>query len=554
MKTRRFMGMLAAMMACGLMHISCLKDDNPVGTPVIEEEGYSISDEEFAAFNGKEIESGEMTTQAILEDMIEDHMDMQTYDDTIYTDYAKSELKLLADANVGTRAGEDGEPGIDKTAKLAYTTVRYTTTSVDGSQKEMSELIVWPISRILSDPSPKNLIIGCHCTITSDDQRPTNFNKLKYSTDVGMLALYASGTLLAGNCLVVIPDYEGYGVTKDSPHPYCNRDVTARQVIDGAKFAIGWMERNRNTKMKKGWKSVAVGYSQGGAVAAGVARYYLENNMTGLNLQGAVCGDGPYDPLATLKQYINDDRMYMPVAGALLLKGVVDTNEKLKALNCKYEDFVTEAFLKTGIFEWLKGKELTTDNIQARLQEHSKLYGGIKEDGSSGFTMQVWNTASKNYETYTGSYVEKNAGNWKTDASGAYSYCTVDQCLRPEVIEYFKTGSVPTGYSYEKLDALKQALSENCLTYGDKWMPSQGQTPFIFFHSTRDEVVPFCNYESVKGSWGIERIQGHPYKSNTYLHVSSGATFYTWYVNKFVYPLLKGPQPTGESEVTGIFL
>ena len=105
---------------------------------------------------------------------------------------------------------------------------------------------------------------------------------------------------------MVIPDYEGYGLTKDSPHPYCNRDVTARQVIDGAKFAIGWMERNRNTKMKKGWKSVAVGYSQGGAVAAGVARYYLENNMTGLNLQGAVCGDGPYDPLATLKQYIND--------------------------------------------------------------------------------------------------------------------------------------------------------------------------------------------------------------------------------------------------------
>ena len=543
MKTRRLMGLLAATMACGLTQISCSKGD----TPVIVEEGYSISDEEFAGFNGKVIESGEMTTRAILEDMIEDHMDMQTYDDTIYTDYAKSELKLLADANVGTRAGEDGEPGIDKTAKLAYTTVRYTTTSVDGSQKEMSELIVWPISYIFSDPSPKNLIIGCHCTITSNDQRPTNFNKLTYRTDVGMLALYAQEGLLTGNCLVVIPDYEGYGATKDSPHPYCNRDVTARQVIDGAKFAIGWMERNRNIKMKKGWKSVAVGYSQGGAVAAGVARYYLENNMTGLNLQGAVCGDGPYDPLATLKQYISDDRMYMPVAGALLLKGVVDTNKELKALGCKYEDFVTEAFLKTGIFEWLKGKDLTTDNIQARLQEHSKLNGG----SGGGFTMQVWNTQSKSYETYAGSYVEKNAGNWKTDANGAFSYCTVDQCLRPEVIEYFKTGSVPTGYSSVKLDALKQALAENCLTYGDKWMPSQGNTPFIFFHSTRDEVVPACNYESVKSVWGIDRIQGHPYESGTYLHVNSGAAFYARYVNNFVYPLLKGPQPVGESKITG---
>lgn len=543
MKTRRLMGLLAATMACGLTQISCSKGD----TPVIVEEGYSISDEEFAGFNGKVIESGEMTTRAILEDMIEDHMDMQTYDDTIYTDYATSALEQLSDANARTRAGEDGEPGSDKKLKLAYTTVRYTTTSVDGSQKEMSELIVWPISLILSDPSPKNLIIGCHCTITSNDQRPTNFNKLTYRTDVGMLALYAQGGLLAGNCLVVIPDYEGYGATKDSPHPYCNRDVTARQVIDGAKFAIGWMERNRNIKMKKGWKSVAVGYSQGGAVAAGVARYYLENNMTGLNLQGAVCGDGPYDPLATLKQYISDDRMYMPVAGALLLKGVVDTNKELKALGCKYEDFVTEAFLKTGIFEWLKGKDLTTDNIQARLQEHSKLNGG----SGGGFTMQVWNTQSKSYETYAGSHVEKNAGNWKTDANGAFSYCTVDQCLRPEVIEYFKTGSVPTGYSSVKLDALKQALAENCLTYGDKWMPSQGNTPFIFFHSTRDEVVPACNYESLKSVWGIDRIQGHPYESGTYLHVSSGAAFYARYVNNFVYPLLKGPQPAGESKITG---
>ena len=351
---------------------------------------------------------------------------------------------------------------------------------------------------------------------------------------------------------MVIPDYEGYGVTKDSPHPYCNRDVTAQQVIDGAKFAIGWMERNKNTKMEKGWKSVAVGYSQGGAVAAGVARYYMEKNMTGLNLQGAVCGDGPYDPLATLKQYICDDRLYMPVASALLLKGVVDTNKGMKALGCKYEDFVTDEFLDTGVFEWLEYKELTTDQIQARLQEHSKIKGGSKEiGGRGGFTMQVWNTKTNSYETYAGSQVEKNEGYWKTDADGAFSYCTVDQCLRPEVIEYFKMGTVPAGFSTEKLDALKKALEENCLTYGNGWMPSQGKTPFIFFHSTRDEVVPCCNYESVKNNWGIDRIQGHPYESGTYLHVSTGAALYAYYVNGFVYPLLKGPQPAGETKITG---
>lgn len=133
--------MLAATTACGLTQISCSSNDTPVEN--IPEEGYSISDAEYARFNGKVIEEGEITTQEILEDMIADHMDMQTYDDTIYTEYAKSALEQIANATARTRSGEDGSSGRDLMFKLAYTTVRYTTTSVDGSQKEMSELIVF---------------------------------------------------------------------------------------------------------------------------------------------------------------------------------------------------------------------------------------------------------------------------------------------------------------------------------------------------------------------------------------------------------------------------
>ena len=127
----------------------------------------------------------------------------------------------------------------------------------------------------------------------------------------------------------MIPDYEGYGITSKDPHPYCNRDVTAKQMIDGAKAAVVWFEKNI-AQLEPDWKTVAVGYSQGGAVAAGILNYYNAKKLTGLNLVGAVCGDGPYDPLATLKQYIKDDRLYMPVASALLLKGMVDTNKEMK--------------------------------------------------------------------------------------------------------------------------------------------------------------------------------------------------------------------------------
>ncbi len=44
-------------------------------------------------------------------------------------------------------------------------------------------------------------------------------------TDVGFLSLLFSSK----NALGVFPDYEGYGITRSDPHPYLNRELTARQ-------------------------------------------------------------------------------------------------------------------------------------------------------------------------------------------------------------------------------------------------------------------------------------------------------------------------------------
>lgn len=41
-----------------------------------------------------------------------------------------------------------------------------------------------------------------------------------------------------GRCIVIAPDYEGYGVTKDIPHPYLSQRVTAQQMIDGVKYGL----------------------------------------------------------------------------------------------------------------------------------------------------------------------------------------------------------------------------------------------------------------------------------------------------------------------------
>ena len=497
------------------------------------------------------LDSGVISTMDLIKDVIEDHSMMEDRDDSLYTDWGVSQYAIIDSLNkAGTRAGEgwDGEGGTGYAQNAKWVTIRYKSTSVDGSTKDFSELIVYPYNRILKNPNPKNLIIGCHCTITSNAERPSNFSKLSFRTDVSMLALKFAAS--DRNCLVVIPDYEGYGSTHGDPHPYCNRDVTAKQVVDGAKAAVAWYEENEK-KMAENWAAIPVGYSQGGAVAAGTLRYHIRySDGHDLNMVGAVCGDGPYDPLATLKTYIEKDRLYMPVAPALLLKGAIDTNKGLKALGCTYKDFVTDDFYNTGIFDWLQKKNLTTDDIQTELLKISKAYKG-------GFKMYCWSKTDKKFMLYDPD--NANGRDWDLSNGNAKSYCTVDQCFKPGVIAFFKDGSIKGDVPENKLKALEQALKENSLYYGN-YVPepdefSMGGTErFTLFHSTGDEVVPVSNMESVRNKWGVNNLKAISYEAGTYLHVGTGAAFYVTYVGTLVDQLLSDDSwATGEYKYTGWF-
>ena len=534
----KYLWMLVAILSCSLMTTgfsSCISDNVDNASSGSRDLDYDIS-------NVVLIDSGYISTLDIYKDIVKDHDDQETDEDCTYYEWGNEQLESFENqSKAGTRneavvIGESGET----TLGVKYVSIRYKTTGADGSEKELSELIAY--SKYANDKENKrklkNLIIGCHCTITSDKERPTNFKKLDFTTDVNMLTLIGSSE----SSLVVIPDYEGYGITSKDPHPYCNRDVTAKQMIDGAKAAVVWFEKNI-AQLEPDWKTVAVGYSQGGAVAAGILNYYNAKKLTGLNLVGAVCGDGPYDPLATLKQYIKDDRLYMPVASALLLKGMVDTNKEMKAQGCTYKDFVTDKFYDTGIFDWLQGKDYTTDDIQAKLLNHSAKYGG-----ESGFTMMAM--YQNEFKPYIPENIKEGDKNWQLTNGKAMNYCTVDQCFKPGVIEYFKSGTMTGDVPEAKLKALEQALKENGLTYGD-WKPS-GAYPhaYHFFHSTRDEVVPFCNYERVREAWGTNLIYGNPFQSDmAYLHVGTGANFYIFRATGYARDILGQKWAPGEKTI-----
>ena len=544
--------MLATIFLCGLALMTitaCTDDDEKDG--IEEQPLYNVSDITV-------IDSGQMTATDFYLRMIQGATEGNSDDDELLSEFyqkllaaIKNREKEVADslANVSGVNGTDGADGKSIGYSYEWTTIRYKTKDVNGNSIECSELLVWPYNALLK-PTPKNVVIGCHVTISSNDERPTNFSNLGHANDVNMLACFANP--ISQKALVIIPDYQGYGATQSDSHPYCNREVTAQQVVDGAKAGIAYYEENKK-KLDKNWKLVAVGYSQGGAVAAGMLRYVQEHGISELRMAGAVCGDGPYDPVATLKQYIEDDRLYMPVAAALLLKGAVDTNPRMRELGCRYEDFCTKDYVDTGIFDWLTEKKMTTDDIQRRLIDIGADVSG--QYGYQGnFHMNVWSNTKKQFLPYTKD-VDKEANNFDLSTSKAKCYCTVNQCFKQGVIDFFREGKVGGDVPADKLRALEQCLTENQLFY--HWTPNQ-DSGFTFFHSTKDEVVPICNLNAVDTAWyNRDDTSKHPYcgywytSDATYLHVDTGTFFYVKYCGGWVNDILDGKWKCGRWTESG---
>ena len=269
------------------------------------------------------------------------------------------------------------DPDHDWWLDMWWFTYTYPSVNADGEPVTLSAMACMP------DEDCKhinNVIIGCHVTITSNKECPSRYSEEgSAASDVSMLMNHAGSGLVfhstQGNMpyynLVILPDYEGYGVTREHAHPYLYQELTARQVVDATRYGISLYKMDRAVddirhSFRSGWRSICVGYSQGGSVALATQRFIEQNGLTDeLQLAGSVCGDGPYDMMATLMYYVGQYKkgknLSMPVVLPLIIKGMCDNNPYM--VDHQPSDYIQEHFLETGILDWLTKKDLTTDDI-----------------------------------------------------------------------------------------------------------------------------------------------------------------------------------------------
>jgi len=383
----------------------------------------------------------------------------------------------------------------------------YPSINAKGEEIVLSALAAFPDG----DPDHiNNVIIGCHVTITSNKEAPSEYYLTgSWQTDVGMLMWHASsGTIfhkplsnLLYYNLVILPDYEGYGITKNLPHPYLYQELTARQVVDATRYGIALYQNSPviasfRRPFRDEWKTASVGYSQGGSVAMATHRFIEQNGLDGeLNFAGSVCGDGPYDPIAHVRYYINenDGLLNMPVVLPLILKGMLDSNPYMR--EHKLEDYLVKDFLDTGIVQWLidkndPTKEKTTDDITAALK-------ALYDNG------QFTNILNSDGTAY------------------------IDKLMTPEVYAYFSNASNFNAMPNTRGVAqdLHLALESNNLTRG--WTPRH---PVKLWHYTGDTVVPYINAlnaQSWLGSYCMLTTPDESWYQSSWDHVGGGRVFFT---------------------------
>ena len=214
--------------------------------------------------------------------------------------------------------------------------VAYWSQSPQGDSLLVSGRVYLPKRRYLN-----GIVVANHYTMASDVEVPSN-----------MLSM--ESLLTMKGYAVIMPDYVGYGLSRDEVHPYLHWRSAARTAVDLLNCMPDLLKYYGYSYPID---VIVTGYSQGGAVALGVTRMIEELDSNWV-VRKLYAGAGPYDPAATYLYSIESDTMGIPDAIPLIVMGLNDAYD----LQFNMEDFFLEPLL-SHYDEWLLSKEYTVKQI-----------------------------------------------------------------------------------------------------------------------------------------------------------------------------------------------
>ena len=241
--------------------------------------------------------------------------------------------------------------------KMGFRKVAYKYPSIDVRNEaiDLSAAAFWWgyfADGVWNDLQPDNVCLMEHYTITSDAEAPTNS--------------FAIEMFITGNTLTIMPDYIGYGVTKELPHPYLHHDICAINSIDALTGGYDLFAETGECGIAEGWKLYLAGASQGASNAIAVHKY-LDTHLElaeEWNFAASNCSSGPYSPVVTIDKYLTTGKVSYPVVFPLVMKMIFEAYPEIMG------EFTEEMVyspnylaVKAKIDEMIASKEYTTGEI-----------------------------------------------------------------------------------------------------------------------------------------------------------------------------------------------
>ena len=193
-------------------------------------------------------------------------------------------------------------------------------------------------------PKQRNLngiVISNHFCTTSDDEVPSN-----------MLSLESIFTMKG--YAVIMPDYVGYGLSRDErpANLYWHNAVqTTVDMVDNMPALLSYYGYSYPLDV------VVMGYSQGGAVAFGVARM-LEERSNRWAVRSLYMGIDPYNATGTYLYTEESDSIESPLAIPLIVLSLSETSD----MEFLLEDFFFEPLL-FNYDDWIVSAEYSVAHM-----------------------------------------------------------------------------------------------------------------------------------------------------------------------------------------------
>ena len=336
-----------------------------------------------------------------------------------------------------------------------YHTVTYTYKSVDafGKPIKLSGTVTWGQYWFFGyhDLDPDWICLVPHYTICSEDEAPYEF---------GAVELMA----IAGDNLIFMPDYIGYGITKDKTHPYLMQDLCARNCTDA--LDPGWevFKNKSDGSLEDDWAFYIAGCSQGGGVALACHKY-MDTHPSYANywrFQYSYCGSGPYVPTITFDKYLQQGYVSYPCVIPMVLNSMYESYPEILG-KYKKEDFYS--------------KKYTTIPVELNFGFYTLKYDSYMEMMDSRIASKV----------YDADEINKNLFGIFKDEGGKDEKISLNAFLSPAMLDR----------NSQIFKDFYKCLEKNDLTKG--WTPTH---KIKLFHGKDDDIVAYDNAKAVKNAFG----------------------------------------------------